>query len=418
MPTVSIPRIAKRTIADLPVQGKRVLVRVDYNVPLNEEGAITDDTRIKETLPTIQYLLENGASLVLCAHLGRPKGIPNSQYSLKPVAKRLEELLRKNVQMAPDCVGPEVEKMAQALPKGGILLLENLRFHPEEEANDPAFAKQLASLADVFVQDAFGAVHRAHASTAGVAAILPSAAGLLLAKEIFYLSKAIENPERPFIAILGGAKVSDKIKVIDRLLEKADTILIGGAMAYTFRLAQGYKTGKSLVEPDAINTAKLALEKAKAKNVKFLLPTDDVVATPVKTDKLDKKGKPVIEFQNPRTSPDMNCPDDAAGLDIGPATVKAYAAELASAKTILWNGPMGLFENKQFAAGTNAVAQAVVDATQKNGAKSIIGGGDSVKALNKAKLGDKVTFMSTGGGASLEFLEGAVLPGVAALSDK
>jgi len=278
-------------------------------------------------------------------------------------------------------------------------------------------------VADVYVNDAFGAAHRAHASTAGVATVVAArggkcAAGLLMERELKFLGDELDHPARPFVVILGGAKVSDKIKVIDRLLEKADTILIGGAMAYTFRLAQGYQTGKSLVEPDAVDTAKLALSKAKAKNVKFLLPVDDVVATPVKTDKLDKKGKPVIEFQNPAVSADLNVPAGTAGLDIGPATVKAYAAEVAGAKTILWNGPMGLFENKQFAAGTNAVAQAVVAATQTNGAKSIIGGGDSVKALNKARLGDKVTFMSTGGGASLEFLEGAVLPGVAALSDK
>src|SRR5690242_2645648 len=250
MPTSTIPRINKRTVDDLPVEGKRVLLRVDYNVPLNEQGAITDDTRIKETLPTIQYLLERGASLVLCAHLGRPKGQPNPAYSLKPVAKRLEELLRRPVQMAPDCVGPDVLKMAQALQPGGILLLENLRFHAEEEANDPVFAKQLASLADVFVQDAFGAVHRAHASTAGVASLLPSAAGLLLAKEIFFLGKVMENPERPFIAILGGSKVSDKIGVIDSLLEKVNGLVIGGAMAYTFLKAQGIGVGNSKVEVD------------------------------------------------------------------------------------------------------------------------------------------------------------------------
>ncbi len=276
----------------------------------------------------------------------------------------------------------------------------------------------------MYVNDAFGAAHRAHASTEGVARVVAKrggqcAAGLLMERELKFLGDELEHPARPFVVILGGAKVSDKIKVIDGLLEKADAILIGGAMAYgTFRLAQGYRTGKSLVEADKGDVARSALEKAKAKNVKFLLPTDDVVANPVKTDKLDKKGKPVIEFQNPRTSADPNCPDDAAGLDIGPATVKAYAAEIAQAKTILWNGPMGLFENKQFAAGTNAVAKAVADATQQHGTKSIIGGGDSVKAINRAGLGDKVTFMSTGGGASLEFLEGAVLPGVAALTEK
>jgi len=301
-------------------------------------------------------------------------------------------------------------------------VLENVRFHAEEEANDPAFAGQMAKVADVYVNDAFGSAHRAHASTEGVARVVAQrggrcAAGLLMERELKFLGDELEKPAKPFVVILGGAKVSDKITVIDRLLEKADTILIGGAMAYTFRLAQGARTGKSLVEADKVDVAKAALAKAKTRNVPFLLPVDDVIATPVKTDKLDKKGKPVIEYQNPRTNTDLNCPDNAAGLDIGPATVKAYGDVIARAKTVLWNGPMGLFENKQFAAGTNAVARAVADATGK-GAKSIIGGGDSVKALNKAGLGTQVTFMSTGGGASLEFLEGQVLPGVAALSDQ
>jgi phosphoglycerate kinase len=313
--------------------------------------------------------------------------------------------------------------LANALPPGGILLLENVRYYNEEEANDPVFAEKLAKVADVYVNDAFGAAHRAHASTEGVARVVARhggkcAAGLLMERELKFLGDELERPARPFVVILGGAKVSDKIKVIDRLLERADSILVGGAMAYTFRLAQGFKTGKSLVEADKIEVARSALAKAKTKNVQFLLPVDDVIAVPVKTDKLDKKGKPVIEWQSPRASSDLNCPDDAAGLDIGPATVKLYAAVIAKAKTILWNGPMGLFEDKRFATGTNAVAMAVADATQKNGAKSVIGGGDSVKALNKAGLGDKVSFMSTGGGASLEFLEGAELPGVAALTEK
>jgi len=418
--------MAKLTVRDINTNGKRVFARVDYNVPLEEKDGqmvITDETRIKETLPTLRLLIEQGAKIVLAAHLGRPKGRREPSMSLRPVAARLAELLGCKVNFVDDCIGEKVGKLVSELPPGGILLLENVRYYNEEEANDPAFAEKLAKVADVYVNDAFGAAHRAHASTEGVARLVAKrggqcAAGLLMERELKFLGDELDNPARPFVVILGGAKVSDKIKVIDRLLEKADTILIGGAMAYTFRLAQGYKTGKSLVEPDAKDTATSALAKAKAKNVQFLLPIDDVVGTPVKTDKLDKKGKPVIEFQNPKTSSDLNCPDDAAGLDIGPATVKAYSEVLAKAKTILWNGPMGLFENKQFAAGTNAVAQAVADATQKNGAKSIIGGGDSVKALNKAKLGDKVTFMSTGGGASLEFLEGAVLPGVAALSDK
>lgn len=418
--------MAKLTVRDVNVHNKRVFVRVDYNVPLEEKDGqmvITDATRIVETLPTLRLLIEQGARLILAAHLGRPKGQREPTMSLRPVAAKLAELLGCQINFADDCIGEKVETLANALPPGGILLLENVRYHKEEEANDPAFAEKLAKVADIYVNDAFGAAHRAHASTEGVARVVArrggqAAAGLLMERELKFLGEELEKPARPFVVILGGAKVSDKIKVIDRLLEKADSILVGGAMAYTFRLAQGYKTGKSLVEADKGDVARAALEKATAKKVQFLLPVDDVVAVPVKTDQLDKKGKPVIEWQNPRTSSDMNCPDDAAGLDIGPATVKAYSEVIAKAKTILWNGPMGLFENKQFAAGTNAVARAVADATQKNGAKSIIGGGDSVKALNKAKLGDKVTFMSTGGGASLEFLEGAVLPGVAALSDR
>lgn len=418
--------MAKLTVRDLNVRGRRVFIRVDYNVPLEEKNGqmcITDETRIRETLPTLRLLIEQGGRLILAAHLGRPKGQREPSMSLRPVAARLAELLCRPVAFVEDCIGEKVEQTAATLKDGDVLLLENVRYYNAEEQNDPAFAEQLAKVADVYVNDAFGAAHRAHASTEGVARIVAKrgglcAAGLLMERELKFLGDELETPARPFVVILGGAKVSDKIKVIDRLLDKADTILIGGAMAYTFRLAQGYRTGKSLVEPDAREIAKSALAKAQAKNVQFLLPVDDVVATPVKTDKLDKKGKPVIDFQNPKANPDMNCPEDAAGLDIGPATVKAYSDVIAKAKTILWNGPMGLFENKQFAAGTNAVAQAVADATQKNGAKSIIGGGDSVKALNKAKLGDQVTFMSTGGGASLEFLEGAVLPGVAALTDK
>jgi phosphoglycerate kinase len=418
--------MAKLTVRDLDVRGKRVFLRVDYNVPLEEKNGqmvITDATRIVETLPTLKLLIERGGKLILTAHLGRPKGKKEPTMSLRPVAVKLSELLGKPVTFVDDCIGEKVEKAVAVMKDGDVLLLENVRYYKEEEANDPAFAERLAKVADVYVNDAFGAAHRAHASTEGVARVVTRrggrcAAGLLMERELKFLGDELENPARPFIVILGGAKVSDKIKVVDRLLEKADTILIGGAMAYTFRLAQGYKTGKSLVEADKVDVAKAALAKARAKNVQFLLPVDDVVAVPVKTDKLDKKGKPIIEWQNPRTSSDMNCPDDAAGLDIGPATIKAYSDVIARAKTILWNGPMGLFENKLFASGTNAIAQAVADVTQKNGAKSIIGGGDSVKALNKANLGKKVTFMSTGGGASLEFLEGTVLPGVAALNDK
>jgi len=418
--------MAKLTVRDLNVRGKRVFVRVDYNVPMEEKAGqmvITDATRIVETLPTLRLLIEQGAKLILAAHLGRPKGKREPSMSLRPVAEKLADLLGCPVAFADDCIGPKVEQTVGVMKPGDVLLLENTRYYNEEEANDPAFAEKLAKVADVYVNDAFGAAHRAHASTEGVARVVAKrggqcAAGLLMERELKFLGEELEEPARPFVVILGGAKVSDKIQVIDRLLDKADALLIGGAMAYTFRLAQGYKTGKSLVEPDKTDIAKSALAKAKQRGVKFLLPVDDVVAVPVKTDKLDKKGKPIIDYQNLRVSTNMNCPDDAAGLDIGPATVKAYCDEVAQAKTILWNGPMGLFEDKRFAEGTFAVARAVAEVTQKSGAKSIIGGGDSVKALNKAKLGDKVTFMSTGGGASLEFLEGQVLPGVAALSDK
>ncbi len=401
-------------------------MRVDYNVPLEEKDGqmvITDATRIVETLPTLKLLSGQGGKLILTAHLGRPKGKREPSMSLRPVAAKLAELLGRPVAFVDDCIGEKVEKTVSVMKPGDVVLLENVRYYNQEEANDPAFAEKLAKVADVYVNDAFGAAHRAHASTEGVARIVAKrggqcAAGLLMERELKFLGDELEKPARPFVVILGGAKVSDKIEVIDRLLEKADTLLIGGAMAYTFRLAQGFQTGKSLVEADKTDTAKSALAKAKERKVKFLLPMDDVVAVPVKTDKLDKKGKPITDYQNVRASDDMNCPADAAGLDIGPQTVKAYAVEIATAKTILWNGPMGLFEDKRFAEGTNAIARAVADVTQKNGAKSIIGGGDSVKALNKAKLGDKVTFMSTGGGASLEFLEGKALPGVAALTDK
>lgn len=418
--------MAKLTVKDLNVSGKRVFIRVDYNVPLEEKDGqmvITDATRIVETLPTLRLLLGQGGKLILAAHLGRPKGKREPSMSLRPVAEKLANLLHTEVNFVDDCIGEKVERVVGAMAPGQVVLLENVRFYKEEEANDPAFSEKLARVADVYVNDAFGAAHRAHASTEGIARVIAKrggqcAAGLLMERELKFLGEELEKPARPFVVILGGAKVSDKIEVIDRLLEKADALLIGGAMAYTFRLAQGYKTGKSLVEADKGEVAKSALAKAKQRGVKFLLPSDDVVAVPVKTDKLDKKGKPVIDFQNVRVSAELNCPDDAAGLDIGPNTVKAYADEIAKAKTILWNGPMGLFEDKRFAEGTNAVARAVAEVTQKHGAKSIIGGGDSVKALNKAKLGDQVTFMSTGGGASLEFLEGKVLPGVAALSDR
>jgi phosphoglycerate kinase len=383
---------------------------------------INDITRIKETLPTLDLLVQQGARVILAAHLGRPKGKREPSMSLRPVAEKLADMIGRPVAFVDDCIGEKVEKTAGALKDGDILLLENVRYYNEEEANDAAFAEKLAKVAEVYVNDAFGAAHRAHASTAGVPNIVAArggkcAAGLLMERELKFLGDELESPARPFVVILGGAKVSDKIKVIDRLLEKADTILIGGAMAYTFKLAAGGKTGKSLVEPDHKQTALAAVAKAKQRGVKFLLPTDTLIATPVATGELNKKGKPVMEFQNPRVVVG-DIPDDAEGFDIGPATAATYAEVIRGAKTILWNGPMGMFEDKRFAEGTNTVAKAVVEATQANGAKSIIGGGDSVKALNKAGLGDKVTFMSTGGGASLEFLEGTELPGVAALSDK
>jgi phosphoglycerate kinase len=417
--------MAKLTVRDLDVRGKRVFVRVDYNVPLEERDGqmvITDTTRIVETLPTLKLLIEKGAKIILAAHLGRPKGKREGTMSLRPVAFKLHELIGQPVEFADDCIGDHAEKIAASLKDGQIALLENVRYHNEEEANDPAFAEKLAKIADVYVNDAFGAAHRAHASTEGIARVIAKrggqcAAGLLMERELKFLGDELEKPARPFVVILGGAKVSDKIKVIDRLLEKADTILIGGAMAYTFKLAHGEETGKSLIEPDHKQTALDAEAKAKKLNVNFQLPTDVLVATPVDTGKLNKKGKPVFEFTNVRTVKG-GIPADAEGFSIGEETAANYARIIAGAKTILWNGPMGMFEDARFAAGTNVVAQAVADATQKNGAKSIIGGGDSVKALNKAKLGDKVTFMSTGGGASLEFLEGSVLPGVAALSEK
>ncbi len=417
--------MAKLTVKDIDVRGKRVFVRVDFNVPMEEKDGkmvITDLTRIKETLPTIRLLIEKGAKIILASHLGRPKGKREPSMSLQPVAEKLSEMIGRPVQFVDDCIGPKVEETVAKLQDGDILLLENVRFYPAEEANDPSFAEKLAAFADVYVNDAFGSAHRAHASTEGVARVIAKrggkcVAGLLMEKELKFLGEELENPARPFVVILGGAKVSDKIGVINRLLEKADTILVGGAMVYTFRLAQGYKTGKSLVEPDKIDVAKAALQKAEERKVKFLLPIDDVIAVPVQTDKVDKKGKPVVEYKDIRINKDLNCPDEYAGLDIGPDTVKFFSQEIAKAKTILWNGPMGMFEKPEFAKGTFEIAQAVADATSA-GATSIVGGGDSVKAINKAGLTSKITFISTGGGASLEFLEGRELPGVVVLMDK
>jgi phosphoglycerate kinase len=417
--------MAKLTINDVNLAGKRVFLRVDYNVPMEEKDGqmvVTDATRIQETLPTLRALIAQGARLILTAHLGRPKGRREPTMSLAPVARKLAELLGQPVQFVDDCIGLEVEQTADALQPGQVLLLENVRFHAQEEANEPAFAEQLARPGEVFVNDAFGAAHRAHASTEGVARVVAGrggicAAGLLMERELKFLGEELEKPARPFVVILGGAKVSDKITVIDRLLDKADALLVGGAMAYTFRLAQGHQTGKSLVEPDKLEVARAALAKAEARRIPFHLPVDDVIAVPVPTDTLDKKGRPVMDYRDIRVNSSPDVPADAAGLDIGPATAQAYAAVIATARTILWNGPMGLFEDKRFAEGTQAVARAVAAATQA-GATSVIGGGDSVKALNKARLGDQVTFMSTGGGASLEFLEGQILPGVAALDDR
>jgi phosphoglycerate kinase len=417
--------MAKLSIRDLNVTGKRVLMRVDYNVPMEEKDGvmvINDTTRIKETLPTLELLISKGARIILAAHLGRPDGKREPSMSLAPVAVQLGKMIGRPVAFVDETVGEKAEAAVAALKDGEILVLENVRFQSEEEANDPVFAARLARLADVYVNDAFGAAHRAHASTSGVARIVrawggQAAAGLLMERELKFLGDELENPARPFVVILGGAKVSDKIKVIDRLLDKADTILIGGAMAYTFKLAHGGKTGKSLVEKDHTGTALAAEAKAAQRGVSFLLPTDTVIADLKDTGKVNKKGRTVFEFVNPRVNTG-DIPDDCEGFDIGPDTVRRYSEVIASAKTILWNGPMGMFEDPRFAAGTHAVSEAAVEATQKHGAKSIIGGGDSVKAVNKAGLGDQVTFASTGGGASLEFLEGIPLPGVVALDDR
>jgi phosphoglycerate kinase len=404
--------MAKITIRDLDLKGKRVLVRVDYNVPLQEKDGvqvITNDKRIKETVKTVKYLIEQGARTLLCAHLGRPKGKRDPKQSLAPVVPALSALLGVPVKFVDDCVGPVAEKAASELKDGEVALLENLRYYNEEEANDDAFSQKLAKLADVYVNDAFGAAHRAHSSTAGVAKFIQNRGiGFLMERELKYLGDELENPKRPFVVILGGAKVSDKIKVIDRLLDKADTILIGGAMAYTFALAEGKKVGNSLSEPDKIDTARSALAKAKAKGVKFLLPVDTFV-----TEHFDFKAKTITPGKY--LAPGEDIPDGWEGVDIGPETVKLFSAEVATAGTILWNGPMGVFEVPESAVGTFAIAKAIA---ANSNAVSIIGGGDSVSAIKKAGVSDKVSFISTGGGASLEFLEGQELPGVASIPDK
>ncbi len=403
--------MAIKTISDVDLKGKNVFVRVDFNVPFDSKGEISDDTRIVAALPTLKHLISQGARLILASHLGRPKSKADTQFSLAPVAKALSEKLGKPVVFVDDCIGEKVSGVCSKLNDGDVVLLENSRFYSEEKKNDPEFAKKLASdtHAQAYVNDAFGTAHRAHATTAGIAAYLPiRVAGFLMEKELEFLGSKTEAPVRPFTVILGGAKVSDKITVIDSLLDKCDAMLIGGAMAYTFGLALGKKTGDSLVEADKVDLAKSAIEKAKAKGVKLLLPSDNNC-----TDMLDFANGKVGALKV------MNEIEDGwQGVDIGPETLEAYKAQIAQSKTILWNGPMGVFEIKECAKGTFAMAEAVADATQKNGAISIIGGGDSVKAVKKSGCANKVTFISTGGGASLEFLEGKEMPGVAALETK
>lgn len=393
----------KKTIEDIEVSGKKVLVRVDFNVPLDENGCITDETRIKAALPTIKYLLEHNAAVILCSHLGRPKGEFNMKYSLAPVARRLKEIFGEDkVTFASDIIGQSAKEAVSGLKPGNIVLLENLRFHKEEEKNDPAFAKALASYADVYVNDAFGTAHRAHASTAGVADYLPAAAGYLIGRELSVMGKALDNPERPFVAILGGRKVSDKIGVINNLLEKVDTLIIGGAMSYTFFKAMGLNVGNSIVEADKLELAKELIAKAKAKGIKMLLPVDCVLANEFNAEAEMK----IVDNDK--------IPDGWEGMDIGPKTRELYAEAVRPARTVIWNGPMGVFEFPRFAEGTKAVAKALAEC----GGTTIIGGGDSAAAVEQMGFADKITHISTGGGASLEFLEGLELPGVAALNDK
>lgn len=400
--------MAKKTVASLTeadVSGKRILVRADFNVPLDDGGNITDDTRIKAALPTIKYLVDKGGKVILCSHMGRPKGQVKEELRLTPVAKRLSELLRQDVTKCDDCVGDSVASIVNAMSNGQVVLLENLRFHNEEEANDPEFAKQLAANADLYVNEAFGTAHRAHASTEGVTHYLsPSVAGYLIEKELDYLQDAVDNPKRPLAAIIGGSKVSSKIGVIETLLDKCDKLLIGGGMIFTFYKARGLKVGKSLVEEDKLELAKSLEAKAKEQGVELLLPTDVVVADNFAPD------------ANARTVSINDIPDGWMGLDIGPDSIKVFQDALADCNAVIWNGPMGVFEFPNFAIGTNAIADAVVKATEENGAFSLIGGGDSASAVNNAGYGDRVSYVSTGGGALLEYMEGKVLPGVAALS--
>ncbi|MBI3948090.1 MAG: phosphoglycerate kinase [Armatimonadetes bacterium] len=393
--------MAKKTIQDVDVTGKRVLVRVDFNVPQDENGNITDDTRIRAALPTIQYLVDHAARAILVSHLGRPKGV-DEKLRVDPVAARLQELLGRPVRKASDVIGPAVAQQAAALKEGDVLLLENVRFYKEEEKNDPEFARQLASLADLYVNDAFGTAHRAHASTEGVAHLLPAVAGFLMGKEIEYLGRALANPERPFVAVLGGAKVADKIGVIENLLGKVDSLLIGGAMAFTFIKAQGGEIGKTLLDADSLDVARETLEKAKARGVQLILPTDALAA-----DRIDASA-------NTRVVPAGQIPDGWAAVDIGPEAARQFAAVVSGAKTVVWNGPMGIFEVPPFAEGTRVVARALAEAN----ALTIVGGGDSVAAIEELGVADRISHVSTGGGASLEFLEGKVLPGIAALEEK
>ncbi|OPZ93677.1 MAG: Phosphoglycerate kinase [Firmicutes bacterium ADurb.Bin419] len=394
--------INKKTIEDVDVKGKKVIVRVDFNVPLDENKKITDDNRIVGALPTIKYLVEKGAKTILVSHLGRPKDGFEDKYSMKPTAVRLGELLGKEIIMAKDVIGEDAKAKAAALKDGEVLMLENVRFHKEETKNDAAFSKELASMAEIYVNDAFGTAHRAHSSTAGLADYLPAVCGYLIQKEIEVMGKALSNPERPFVAILGGAKVSDKIAVIENLIDKVNTLIVGGGMAYTFFKAKGYNIGTSICEYDKVELAKNLLDKAASKGVKLLLPVDNVVGLEFKNDTERK----VVDSDS--------IPDGWMGMDIGPKTVAAYSSEIKNAKTVVWNGPMGVFEFSNFENGTKEVARAVAE----SGSVSIIGGGDSAAAVEQLGFADKITHISTGGGASLEFLEGKVLPGIDVLLDK